>query len=149
MSYREHNQQFIANCTWMAGILGPEIILSLEHNTSSQGAEYCNTLGDIVDAIITLRSKGAANVGLNLDTKCLMHEFGEDVQIGKILSMPGLSELVTSIQVSYDFLARDVAHRAEDQRQLCTFTSSRNLPLSLEEFGLLEHQLKPFIEAWH
>lgn len=149
VSYAEYKQRFTSNCSWIATTLGPELILSLEHNTSAQGAEYCNTLGDIIDVVTTLRRNGIANVGVNLDTKCLLHEFGEHVRAGDLLATGEMSELVTSIQVSYDFLTRNTSHRAEDHDQLRAFARARGLPLSLEEFGLLENQLTPFVEAWN
>lgn len=149
MGEAEHKQRFMANCSWMAHTLEPELILSLEHNTSFQGADYCNTLAEITDVVRTLRGNGTANVGVNLDTKCLIHEFGPTVHVGELLADPGLAELITSIQVSFDFLTRDTPHRAEDQRQLLAFARARKLPLSLEEFGLLEHEVIPFAEAWN
>jgi sugar phosphate isomerase/epimerase len=148
MSQAEHKQQFIANCNWMASTLGPKLILSLEHNTSAQGAEYCNTLGDIVDVVATLRRNGTANVGLNLDTKCLIHEFGREVKVGGLLAEPSISEMITSVQVSFDFLTRVTPDRNLDLLQLQAFARIRNLPLSLEEFGLLSSQLTSYVEAW-
>ena len=145
----DHKQRFIDNCSWMARTLGPEVKLSLEHNTIVQGADYCNTLGDIVDVVRTLRRDGATNVGINLDTKCLIHEFGSNVHVGELLADSGLDGLITSIQVSLDFLTREAPRRAYDRRQLLVFASSRNLPLSLEEFGLLESQVHPFVDAWN
>jgi hypothetical protein len=149
MSLAEHKERFVENCSWIAHTLGPEMILSLEHNTIAQGAEYCNTLSDIADVVTRLRSSGLINVGLNLDTKCLVHEFGEDVQVNRLLTESTLSELLSSIQVSYNFLVRSVAHSTADRHQLCTLARSRGLPLSLEEFGLLESQLLPYIAAWN
>ena len=149
ISDTEHKQRYIANCSWMGSMLGPKLILSLEHNTSAQGAEYCNTLGDIVDVVNAIRLGSTANVGINLDTKCLMHEFGTNVNVGELLANPELVDLITSIQVSYDFLSRDTPHRTEDQRQLLAFARARALPLSLEEFGLMESQVIPFVESWN
>jgi hypothetical protein len=149
MSDTEQKQRFMANCSWMASILGPELILSLEHNTSIQGADYCNTLFDIVDIVTRLRRDGIANVGVNLDTKCLIHEFGPDVRVGELLAEQGLSGLVTSIQVSHDFLARDTNHCAQDLQVLAGLASARNIPLSLEEFGLLDNQIDSFVKAWN
>lgn len=149
MSHAEYKQRFISNCSWMASTLGPGLILSLEHNTSVQGAAYCNNLAEVTDVVRTLRGNATANVGLNLDTKCLIHEFGPSVHVGDLLTNPELAELITSIQVSFDFLTRDIPHRAEDQRQLYVFARARKLPLSLEEFGLLEHEVIPFVEAWN
>jgi len=144
-----HKQRFTSNCSWIANMVGPDLILSLEHNTREQGAEYCNTFVDIVDVVKTIRSAGTANVGINLDTKCLIHEFGAHVNVGELLADTDLIDLITSIQVSYDFLTRDSPHRTEDQRQLLAFARTRALPLSLEEFGLLENQVQPFVEAWN
>ena len=145
----DHKQRFIANCSWMARTLGPEVKLSLEHNTIVQGAEYCNTLAEIIDVVKTLREQGIANAGINLDTKCLIQEFGDNVHVGELLANYGLAEMITSIQVSFDFLTRDVPHRSKDHRQLLDFARARALPLSLEEFGLLENQVIPFVEIWN
>lgn len=148
ISNNEHKQRFMANCSWMANILGPDFILSLEHNTSEQGAEYCNTFADILDVVTKLRRTGVPNVGINLDTKCLIQEFGEGVRVGQLLLEPSVSDLVTSVQVSLDFLIRNTPYCADDHRQLRYFADSRNLPLSLEEFGLLPSQLHTFLDAW-
>lgn len=144
----DHRQRFIANCSWMASTIGPELILSLEHNTREQGAEYCNTLADIADVVNTLRSNGRANIGINLDTKCLLQEFGDNVNVSEMLSRAELADLITSIQVCFDFLIRDKSHSAENHRALLAFAVARGLPLSLEEFGLVENKLLHFIEAW-
>lgn len=149
MSSADHKQRFMANCSWMASRLGPELILSLEHNTRVQGAEYCNTLADIVDVVKMVRSNGTANVGINLDTKCLLHEFGDNVNVAEMLAADSeLADLITSIQVSLDFLTRDAPHRVQDHLQLITFARARDLPLSLEEFGLLKNLIQPFVQAW-
>jgi hypothetical protein len=148
ISNNEHKQHFMANCSWMASILGPDLILSLEHNTREQGAEYCNTFADIVDIVSTLRCNGVHNVGINLDTKCLIQEFGEYVRVGELLLEPSVSDLVTSVQVSLDFLIRNTPYCADDHKQLRAFACVRDLPLSLEEFGLLPSQLHTFLEAW-
>jgi hypothetical protein len=141
--------QFVVNCNWIANLLGNELILSLEHNTNAQGAEYCNTLADIMCAVKTIKFNGTDNVGINLDTKCLIHEFGENVDVGEMLANSELADLITSIQVSYDFLTREVPHRVEDQRQLLAFARERSLPLSLEEFGLMENQVNQFVKTWN
>jgi len=148
MSSADHKQRFIANCTWMANMLGPEFTLSLEHNTADQGADYCNSLAEMGAVVKSIRDNGMRNVGLNFDTKCLIHEFGEDVCVSSLLASPWLSGLITSIQISYDFLSRNVPHRAEDQRQLLAFARTRAIEPSLEEFGLLENQFHSFIEIW-
>lgn len=145
----DHKQRFIANCSWMSRAIGPKVNLSLEHNTIDQGAEYCNTLAEIVDVVKTLRMEGVANVGVNLDTKCLIYEFGDNVNVGEQLAQHDLAGLITSIQVSFDFLTRNAPHRAEDHWKLLDFAHARHIPLSLEEFGLDENQLLPFVEAWN
>lgn len=149
INHSEYKQRFTSNCSWIARMVGPNLTLSLEHNTREQGAEYCNTFADIVDVVKTIRSNGIANIGINLDTKCLIHEFGEHVNVGELLANADLTELITSIQVSYDFLTRDSPNRKEDQQQLLAFARTRAVPLSLEEFGLLENQIQPFVEAWN
>ena len=84
-----------------------QVTLSLEHNTIVQGAEYCNTLAEIIDVVKTLGEQGIANAGINLDTKCLIQEFGDDVHVGELIANHGLAGMITSIQVSFDFLSRD------------------------------------------
>lgn len=142
-------QMFIDNCRWMASVLGPNLILSLEHNTIVQGAEYCNNLIDIIDVVRSLRQVGLQNTGINLDTKCLIQEFGADVRFSDILSSYALPDLVRSIQVSFDFLSRDVPHCAEDRQKLRDFALHYDLPLSLEEFGLTKDQVLPFVGTWN
>ena len=149
MGSADHKQRFITNCSWMARTLGPGVNLSLEHNTIAQGAEYCNTLAEIIDVVKTLRAQGIANAGVNLDTKCLVQEFGNDVHVGELLANHDLAGSITSIQVSFDFLTRGAPHRTEDHRKLLDFAHARGLPMSLEEFGLDENQLLPFAEAWN
>jgi hypothetical protein len=149
MSSADHMQRFTANCTWMARTLGPEVILSLEHNTIDQGAEYCNALAQIIDVVKTLRLEGIANVGINLDSKCLIQEFGDNVRVGELLANHDLAGLITSIQISFDFFTRHATHRTEDHRKILDFANDRGLPLSLEEFGLDENQLLPFAVAWN
>jgi hypothetical protein len=148
MNSVDHKQRFITNCSWMARTLGPGVNLSLEHNTIAQGAEYCNTLAEIIDVVKTLRAQGIANAGANLDTKCLIQEFGDEVHVGELLADHDLAGLITSIQVSFDFFTRNVPHRAEDHRRLLDLAHARGLPLSLEEFGIDENQMLPFVEAW-
>lgn len=145
----DHKQRFIDNCSWMARTLGFEVKLSLEHNTIVQGAEYCNTLAEIIDVVKILREQGIANAGINLDTKCLIQEFGDDVHVGELLANHDLAGLITSIQVSFDFFTRNVPHRAEDHRQLLDSAYAHDISLSLEEFRLDENQLLPFVEAWN
>lgn len=148
MSRDDSKRHFMANCSWMASILGPGIVLSLEHNTKEQGAEVCNTIAEIISIVNTLRSNRVTNIGLNLDTKCLIHEFGENMHVDRFLDDPEVAGLITSIQISFDFLTRAVPHRAEDQHLLLDFARAREIPLSLEEFGLLSSQITPFIKAW-
>jgi hypothetical protein len=149
VSKEEHKQRFVDTCHYIASILEPKFVLSLEHNTLSQGAEFCNTLADICEVVTTLRAQGVANVGLNLDTKCLIHEMGEDIQIEDVLADQSLRSIVTSIQVSLDFLTREVPHRHVDQRTLKAFARESGVPISIEEFGLMDHQVTPFVEAWN
>lgn len=149
MSSADHMQRFIANCSWIARTLGSDVDLSLEHNTINQGAEYCNSLAEIVETVKILKGEGVANVGVNLDTKCLIQEFGDNVHVGQLLANHVLSDLITSIQVSFDFLTRDSPNRTGDHRELLEFAHDRNVPLSLEEFALVENQLLPFVEAWN
>ena len=144
----DHKQRFIDNCRWMARTLGSEVKLSLEHNTIVQGAEYCNTLAEIMDVVKTLKEQGIANAGINLDTKCLTQEFGNDVHVGELLANHDLAGLITSIQVSLDFLTRGAPHRTEDHRKLLEFARARGLPLSLEEFGLLGNQIQSLAQRW-
>ena len=140
---------FTENCAWMASIIGPSGILSLEHNTLAQGAEFCNTLSDIVDVVNQLRQLGVGNVGINLDTKCLIQEFGKDFNLAKVLVDYQLQPIVTSIQVSFDFLTRSSSQaQVEDERMLLQLGSEQCCPISLEEFGLVNAQLNSFISAW-
>ena len=148
MTLAEHKQRFIENCSWIARKLGPEMTLSLEHNTIAQGAEYCNTFGDITEIVKTLRTRGLTNVGINLDTKCIIDEFGKDVRVDMLLAETSVKESISSIQISHDFLTRNTLHRDEDKRNLSAFAQTRNICPSLEEFGLEYDQLKAFIEAW-
>jgi len=149
MNSDDHKQRFIDNCSWMARALGPEVKLSLEHNTIDQGAEYCNTLAEIIDVVKTLRLEGIANAGINLDSKCLIQEFGDNVRVGELLANHDLAGLITSIQISFDFLTRHAPHRAEDHRKLLEFARALSPSLSLEEFGLNENQLLHFVNAWN
>jgi hypothetical protein len=141
-------KQFIENCAWMASVLAPNGILSLEHNTNAQGAQFCNTLRDIVDVIFALRRQGVPNVGLNLDTKCLIHEFGNNVILDEIVSSYALESFVVSIQVSLDFLARYGTPARSDEKRLLRLAKDQCCPVSLEEFGLLDEQLSYYIHRW-
>jgi len=144
-----HIRLFAQNCKMMARILGPEGFLCLEHNTLQQGAQYANTLAAVLDVVVSLNALGCTNVGINLDTKCLLQEFGKNMRIGSVLSVPGLAARIKSIQVSLDFLSRDCIHCEEDIRMLAGFASENQIPLSLEEFGLQEEQLTDYIALWH
>jgi sugar phosphate isomerase/epimerase len=146
---RTHIRLFTHNCKVMAGILGPEGFLCLEHNTLQQGAQYANTLAGVLDVVVNLNALGCANVGINLDTKCLLLEFGSHMHIGSLLSEPKLATRIKSIQVSLDFLSRDCAHCEDDIRVLVSFARENQIPLSLEEFGLREDQLSDYIDLWH
>jgi hypothetical protein len=145
ISLRHH---FMDNCRWMASVLGSQSILSLEHNTATQGAEFCNTLKDIVDLIQELRQYGVLNIGLNLDTKCLMQEFGDDFNLSALIFDCGLRHIVTSIQVSHDFLRRSVGHARSDEASLLKLAQDQACPISLEEFGIIDNQLDDFIISW-
>jgi hypothetical protein len=133
----------------MAHSLGHEVTLSLEHNTKIQGADYCNTLADIVDVVLTLRRSGITNVGVNLDTKCLICEFGENIHVIEMLAKHELADMITSIQVSLDFLTRDTRHRWPDHQGLLAFARDWDIPLSLEEFGMDKDQLPQFVDEWN
>jgi len=146
---RTHIRLFTHNCKVMAGILGPEGFLCLEHNTLQQGAQYANTLAGVLDVVVNLNALGCANVGINLDTKCLLLEFGSHMHISSVLSDPKLAIRIKSIQVSLDFLSRDCAHCEDDIRVLVSFARDNQIPLSLEEFGLREDQLTDYIDLWH
>ena len=141
-------QHFIENCAWMASVLAPSGNLSLEHNTKTQGADYCNTLRDVVDTVIALRGKGLCNVGLNLDTKCLIHEFGNDINLDELINTFALESIVASIQVSLDFLIRGGDQARSDEKRLLRLAQDLRCPISLEEFGLINEQLNVLISAW-
>lgn len=142
-------QLFIENCAWIASVLGPDRVLSLEHNTSAQGAEFCNTLSDVVEVVLSLRALGALNVGLNLDTKCLIDEFGVNVGLRRMICEYRLCDIVTSIQVSLDFLARSDSQAREDEIALLQLANDLCCPISLEEFGLAEDRLSSFMALWN
>ena len=144
----ECKSHFTANCAWMASLLGIHRILSLEHNTLRQGAEFSNTLGDIVDIIRSLKLAGIANVGLNLDTKCLIDEFGIGFSLCELAEEYELRAHLTSIQVSLDFLERTGHMARSDEALLLQLARDRSCPISLEEFGLLDSQLNQFISFW-
>jgi hypothetical protein len=141
-------KQFIENCAWMASVLAPKGTLSIEHNTKTQGAEFCNSLRDVSDVVIALRERGVYNVGINLDTKCLLHEFGDNVHLTELIDAYSLGPIVTSIQVSLDFLLRTGSKARSDEKTLLQLAQDQCLPISLEEFGLLNEQLKGFISLW-
>jgi hypothetical protein len=141
-------EQFVKNCALMSSVLGHDSILSLEHNTIAQGAETCNTLRDMVDVISELKHLGIRNVCLNLDTKCLLDEFGIDVNISQLINRYELRTNVSSIQVSFDFLSRLGCQARSDEAALLELARDLCCPLSLEEFGLLDDQLGEFIGSW-
>jgi hypothetical protein len=140
---------FIANCSWFASLLSGIGILSLEHNTIKQGAEFCNTLGDIIDAVLSVRGNEISNIGINLDTKCLIHEFGDSFRLTELLYSYKLHPLICSIQVSLDFLERSCAHQDQDVKALLDVARAYGLPISLEEFGLENQQLERLTMLWN
>ena len=143
-----HQARFRDNCRAMAEWLAPRGILCLEHNTAAQGAEYVNSLTAIQAVVADLEACGCANVGINLDTKCLLQEFGDDLPIDALLADPLLTSRIRSIQVSFDFLNRSCGHAEQDVRQLAQFAAAQQIPISLEEFGLHPEQLDPFVSRW-
>jgi hypothetical protein len=145
---RIHQQRFQDNCSRMAETLGPQGLLCLEHNTKEQGAEYCNNLASNLEIVTNLESMGCLNVGINLDTKCLLQEFSEAVQLHKLLSSPDLASRIKNIQVSLDFLSRSCSHAEEDIVYLLHLAQDNRIPISLEEFGLIPDQLDDFVSRW-
>ena len=144
----DYSTNFLQNCRWIAEQLGDGIMLSLEHNTVIQGAEYCNTLADISEIVKVLRSKGVCNVGVNLDTKCLIDEFGPDLVISSLISSLGIEEIITSVQVDYEFLRRNLPSKVRDLHTLKRISSQHGNMIGLEEFGLGTDKISGFIEAW-
>jgi len=140
--------RFIDNCAWIASSIAPNCILSLEHNTLMQGAQFCNTLADVVDVVQVLRSNGVCNVGLNIDTKCLIHEYGCYFGIADLERKYRLADVTTSIQLSFDFLLLQRAKESIDVEPLLRIANSSSCSISLEEFGLMRHQLPQFVGAW-
>jgi hypothetical protein len=143
-----HQHQFQKNCMKMAELLFPQGVLCLEHNPYQQGAEYCNTLASTLEVVVELQSNGCKNIGINLDTKCLLCEFGEDVHLASLLSDLDLASQIKAIQVSLDFLDRDFSHAVEDLQALLAFARVHHIPISLEEYGLSPDQLGYFIRRW-
>lgn len=143
-----HRILFQQNCDYLASLLAPTSYLSLEHNTHVQGAEFCNTLGQIADVVVALRESGRPNIGINLDTKCLIHEFGESIPMAKLFSRYKLHELVTSIQVSLDFLNSSATIMTDNLSFLADLALEKSVPISLEEFGIQNDQLDQFIHQW-
>jgi len=144
---------FIENCSFMASYLDLGQILSLEHNTSDQGAEFMNTLESIHDAVQQLRRNGIKNVGINLDTKCVISQFGRDCDLGIILS-EGIRESISSIQVSYDFLKLSNSPAGSKNILLLSqIAQERSIPVSLEEYGLRlsdsSHYISLFRESFN
>ncbi len=144
----KHRDRFAENCLEMAKLLGPDGVLCLEHNTCQQGAEYCNNLAAIDAVVAQLERAGIVNVGVNFDTKCLLQEFGVNLELSRILSDAPLASRIRTIQVSLDFLSRSCPHAKEDAGLLARFAEERGIPISLEEFGLRPDQLTPFVTAW-
>ena len=60
-----------------------------------------------------------------------------------------LCDIVTSIQVSLDFLARSDSQAREDEIALLQLANDRCCPISLEEFGLAEDRLSSFLVLWN
>ena len=143
-----YKSNFIDNCAYILSTIGSEFTLSLEHNTSFQGAEFCNTLGEISEVVQTLRERGFSNIGLNLDTKCLIDEMGPDFNLEQLLADESLKSLISSIQVGLDFLTRDCSHCKKDKDILFSFSRKHRVHLSFEEFGLSESQLLCFTNIW-
>lgn len=132
----------------MASRLSGHGILALEHNTLQQGAEYCNTLIEISNTVQAVKEMGVSNVGINLDTKCLIQELGEDFSLQGVLQNPEICDHIVSIQVSHDFLGRSAPNHAVDLYSLMQFIDQRKVSVSLEEFGLLDDGLDPFVIKW-
>lgn len=147
-SIEQHSSLFAANCANMASRLSGHGILALEHNTLQQGAEYCNTLIEISNTVQAVKEMGVSNVGINLDTKCLIQELGEDFSLQGVLQNPEICDHIVSIQVSHDFLGRSAPNHAVDLYSLMQFIDQRKVSVSLEEFGLLDDGLDPFVIKW-
>ena len=144
----KHSSFFAANCALMARKLGHDCILALEHNTLQQGAQYCNTLNEMRNVVKVVKAKGIGNIGINLDTKCLIQELGTDVSLASLLQDQEISSYIVSVQVSNDFLSRESVNRDIDVCSLIEFTRSRNIPVSLEEFGLFDPDLDLYVMKW-
>lgn len=143
-----HQSRFADNCRVMAALLAPRGVLCLEHNTLQQGAEYVNTLAAIHAVVAGLEASGCLNVGINLDTKCLLQEFGENLHINELLADKSLASRIRTIQVSLDFLNRGCRHAERDIHHLAEFAAAHQIPISLEEFGLRQDQLQTFVNRW-
>jgi len=141
-------KQFIDNCAWMASVLAPSGTLSIEHNTKNQGADYCNTISDIVDVVTELRNSGIQNVGINLDTKCLINEFGGNLHLAELIDTYNLEAIITSIQVSLDLLGRSGRKSRIDEQKILQLAKTQGCPISLEEFGLPSEHFNEYISAW-
>ena len=137
---------FIDNCEWMASVLDPSQTLCIEHNTIEQGAEFCNILSETIEVIDELRSRGINNVGLNLDTKCLLYEFGESLNIAELIRSYDLDKYTGSIQISLDFLPQSKESRSTDIYELIHLAIKSDCNISLEEFGLGEAELDKLVE---
>lgn len=139
-------ENFRRNCIFLADSFSSHGTLSIEHNTPQQGAEFCNTLGGVYEMVSFMKSSGCLNVGINLDTKCLIQEFGSDVQIDEVVG--AISESISSIQVSYDFLNRDDAIVSRNCQRIVDISLHNECPISLEEFGLKEGDIYKFAKRW-
>lgn len=124
------------------------MILSLENKSIAHGAEYCNTLAQVVESVINFGLEEIAIVGVGIPIICLIHESRDNVHMGEQLTNYVLDGLITSIQLSFDFLTRDAPHRDNDNRPLHGFAHAPRLPLSLEEFGLLGNQIQSLAKHW-
>ena len=140
--------QFTLNCQYMTELIGEKIILSLEHNTSTQGAEFANTLFDITEIVRNLKGQGIKNIGINLDTKCLTQEYGENVNLTAIIEELNIYDLITSIQISSDYLQRTAVTKTQDFKTLMQMAYDNGIDVSLEEFGIKNEQISDFIVSW-
>ena len=132
----------------MTELIGEKIVLSLEHNTSTQGAEFANTLFDITEIVRNLKGQGIKNIGINLDTKCLTQEYGESVNLTAIIEELNIYHLITSIQISSDYLQRTAITKTQDFKTLMQIAYDNGIDVSLEEFGIKNEQIRDFIVSW-
>ena len=135
-SHAKAQSTFIDNCSLMASQLDLDQILCLEHNTLDQGAEFMNTLESVHYAVQELRRDGINNIGINLDTKCIANQFGDECHLHTILD-DELIDNVYSIQISYDFVERgDSPAGLENIKTLSRIACEKSIVLALEEYGL-------------